>query len=182
MTKRLYRIAFTAAAASVLFLEQAAPAFAALINWQITNGAFSDGGNFNGGFTFDSSTSTFSNTGINVSPGTTITSPFLYNDLAGTVSGDETHLRAADPSGFRRLELAFAGGTLSSPGTLSINGVAESFFSTRRTVVSGTAISAIPLPAALPLMASALAALGAVGCWRQPRTSTGAAGVSAAAC
>ena len=176
MTMRLVLTAL----ALPLAVSLAPVAHAAALTWTLQNVVFDDGGTASGSFVFDADTNTYSAINVTTTDGSVLGGSVYQfaNFEAGTLDADSVLLVAAANPGFgtpafnMNLDEAMtnAGGTISiamAPPPLAfestcLTSVCSSFFSIDRVVVSGT-ITAVPVPAAVWLFASAMGLLAGLG-------------------
>jgi hypothetical protein len=179
---------------AVAVLGFAVPASADTVsNFTLDGVTFSDGGTATGGFTLDLTTGALSNINITTSTdnlfGATYTggnglfgSTGFTNSPASFSFADFELIYEADL--VINLGSALTPSNLASPNTFSIASGSEgvffiacpepTFFCGSRTITSGSldeTPATTPLPAALPLFAGGLGALGLLG-WRRKKTAT----------
>jgi hypothetical protein len=159
----------------------ASDANAATVLWTVQSATFNDGGTLSGSFDFDATTTTYSNVAL-----TTTTGQVLTGDSYSSCQFGNTCPGAFIGFGvIRLLNLVFAAALTDAGGTVGFGlgptGTTEeneafSFPPTvlaSRNLISGGVtgvpdVSAVPLPATLPLFATGLGALGLLG-WRRKR-------------
>jgi hypothetical protein len=161
-----------------------APANAVPVTWDLTGVTFNDGGAASGSFVFDASTDTYSSWNITTSPGSLVTNSFDYTNvnsaLQSAFSGP-TSLFVETSGNVDRLLLVFVSALTDSGGVVSLRTSGGGFEiqlggDQSRTISGGSVdsvVSATPLPAALPLFATGLGALGLLG-WRRKRKAKAA--------
>ena len=176
------RTALLAAALVLIATLAAAPSDASTINWVLSGVTFDDGGATSGTFSTDSTSGNVTAFNITTTAGTTLGGA-NYNWTAintfssnGIYSPNSFILTNFDTSTYINLEFV---NPLTGPGIdeliLSGGSYECAICNPVRGIVSGEAIAATtPLPAALPLLASGLGALGLLG-WRRKRKAQAAA-------
>ncbi len=175
-----FAIALVAGAAII-----AVPANASTIDWTLSGVTFDDTGTASGTFSTDSTTGNLIAYNITTTLGTTL-SGYVYDSTTSGIYGNNVF----DPTSFLitgnnsfvpYINLAFVN-PLTSPGVYPLvpfdfNVFVGSYECDNcfqiRYVVSGEAVSSVPLPAALPLFATGLGALGLLG-WRRKRKAAAA--------
>lgn len=179
--KQLLRGFLTTAAAATLYLACTHASQAVPVTWILQNYDFQDGGTATGSFTYDRDSNAFSNVNINTSYNALTKMGRNYQKATGDAGNIflETNIPQIGPSYFGfylDVLMTNAGGLIKNSDQYGYN---ESScteldcrkFETRlytRPVSAFIVSSAVPLPAALPLMASALGALGMIG-WPRKR-------------
>jgi hypothetical protein len=184
-TKRTIRTHGAYALLAVLALGAAPLAQAAPVQWVLQDVLFNDGGTAFGSFVYDADTNTFSSIAITTTDGSALSGNFyeFINFDPGLADADSVLLAAAADPVFGtpafNMNLATpmtnAGGTIdlaTAPPPLAFESTCLTnpctmFFSIDREIISGS-ISAVPLPGALWLFATAL---GFLGWWRRPQAS-----------
>ncbi|MEO1574163.1 MAG: hypothetical protein AAFU65_04300 [Pseudomonadota bacterium] len=168
------------ATAALLAMGLAPMAHAVAVTWVLQDVVFDDGGTAFGSFVYDADTNTFSAINVTTTDGSALAGSVYQfaNFEAGVLDADSVLLVAAanpgsgTPAFNMNLDEAMtnAGGTISlamAPPPLAfestcLTSVCDSFFSIDRVIVSGS-ITAVPVPAAVWLMGSALGLLGGLG-------------------
>ena len=145
------------------------------VQWTLENVTFEDGGAASGSFTYDAATNIYADVDITTTIGTirngtyyeyvNFNYPYIDADDIILVNGDSNW----DLTGYQTLVLRFAEGLTNSGGNVafalasSVEGSCDSpdcnFGSGARFVTSGE-VTAVPIPAAVWLLGSALAGLG----------------------
>lgn len=186
--KTIYRRAQRAqlSVACLLLMALSPAALAAPVEWVLQDVLFDDGGTAFGSFVYDADTNTFSSIAITTTDGAALSGSFyeFVNFEAGGLDADSVLLAAeANPvfgtPAFNMnlaLPMTNAGGTIDiamAPPPLAfestcLTSVCDSFFSIDRQVIAGT-ITAVPVPGAVWLFASAL---GFAGLARRKRATT----------
>lgn len=168
--------AFVAAAAFA-----AAPANATTIDWLLSGVVFDDGGAAGGTFSTDSSNGNVIDYDITTTPGTAF-GGVVYNSTAanmfslnGNYSPNSFLIDNFNTNTYVNLEFV---NPLTGPGIDSLifngNSYECDMCAPVRSIISGEAI-ATPLPAALPLFATGLGALGLFGWYKKRRVGPTAA-------
>jgi len=182
ITKAALAMAFVAGAAFM-----AIPANASTIDWTLSGVTFNDGGTASGTFSTDSTTGNLIAYDITTMGGSSTLTGVEYKTATGFFASNvfvsNSFVMQIGPT-LRYLEMAFINPLTNPgvdqlvPGKLNNNGSSTDLSgswesnnsSLLRNVVSGEAVSQTPLPAALPLFAGGLSALGLLG-WRRKRNS-----------
>ena len=157
---------------------------AATLTWTLQNFLFDDGGTATGSFGFDADTNTFSGINISTSVNGLLGSNYSLLSPSGVTSATFFDTITGTPaSGESRLLFDLASAMTNAGGTIALNLLAGFFdgevicpddfcgtYQTGRILTQGsiTAPSAVPIPAALPLLAAGLGAMGFMG-WRKRR-------------
>ena len=160
----------------------ALPVSASTIDWTLSGVTFDDGGTATGTFSIDSATGLLTAYDITTTTGATL-SGSVYDSTTSSISCQNCFL--SNSFILNRTDLSFAislsfNNPLITPGASLLILLAPSDFPSGswecagascdliRVAVSGEATSATPLPAALPLFATGIGALGLLG-WRRKR-------------
>ena len=156
------RYLITAAALILGVVVASAPARAIPITWELSSTSFDDGGTVSGYFVYDASTNLYSAWDFKTTTGAVVTTGFEYTNLNTTLSpsSDGSGLFVGTSENFFNLPFD----TTLSDFTLFAGfgvGAGEVQGSQSRHISEGLITPvATPLPAALPLFASGLGALG----------------------
>ncbi|MEX0282077.1 MAG: VPLPA-CTERM sorting domain-containing protein [Arenibacterium sp.] len=162
----------SATCAALVFL--AAPAMSSTINWSFKNAVFDDGGSIVGSFDWDNVSKLVTRIDVQTTAGQT---PFDVDfDYSGgtavldvTNDPDRLMLKAGD-----RGLMVFGNMLLDAPGTIILEGTLNGFYECitcdpfRQSVGGGSLVgvevpvSPVPLPASLPVLATALAGFGLI--------------------
>ena len=179
------RTATALAVVSALFLATSPGAHASVVNYDFVPGTafnFDAAGTISGGFTYDTTTSAMTNIDVTVSGATGFDGTYTFTYVPWDNSSAVSFMYAADSASDNTFAMLFfeLSGTLNgSPGEIGISyaqgfnlpgncnsGGCQNYLDFN--VTGGLEIAATPLPAALPLFATGLGALGLVG-WRRKR-------------
>jgi hypothetical protein len=149
---------------------------AAPVTWDLDNVAFADGGTATGSFVFDASTDTYTAWSITTTATTDAAADggyplngatYTYNTVTGASSDyylNPYGLDVRTANSADNLALNFASMLTGAGGTIALRSGSESenFGFESRSIASGS-VSAVPLPAGLPMFGSALLALAGLG-------------------
>lgn len=179
------RLTTAAIAAVILFVTLASQAYAATLTWNLLDVSFEDGGTATGSFGFDADTGNFSNVNITTTTeslfgGTTYSAIGNFAndinlDFRNPIENSAKQYRFAAPLS---AQMTNAGGTIAFKFELSVfeflcDAADCNQASEIREITAGSIVaSPVPIPAALPLLISALGAFGYLG-WRRKRLVTG---------
>ncbi len=163
-----------------------APAKAIPVTWTLQDWTFNDGGSASGSFVYDADTNVFSDMFIATTNGSARTGA-IYGSV---INGGDTAISAVPFAGFPsllsspNLMVMFAEQLTNAGGLVNVfmgqeatcnNAACTNVTGPLRFLEEGAAVSAVPIPAALPLFLTGLVALVAVSRRKRPQQVPAAA-------
>ena len=133
---------------------------------------FNDGGTAFGSFVFNADTDVFVSWNITTTVGSQENGFDYTNSNSSCLNCSTTGFFIGTPGLVNKLDLGFSGALTDAGGTFTLSGFEDELTGFESRLINGgsitTEIAATPLPAALPLFAGGLGALGLFG-WRRKR-------------